>query len=214
MNAKSTLPWFHAGVMLVLIALFPVRADAQCYLNQGCRPVDNLTYTPNGTGQVYHGDGASNNGSGNWTTNYSDVNQCLSCHYGTDTMPYLQTAHKNTLRKMAPGALWAGPDLALYSPTDDYYGSGSGYDWTNGLITSRLVRSARNAGAEWTSRHRSGMQVSVLHPTQCTRAGPVHTCPADPTSWRRSQSFLYLCRMDELRRQHQPGCDSSEYGFR
>ena len=135
MNAKSTLPWFHAGVMLVLIALFPVRADAQCYLNQGCRPVDNLTYTPNGTGQVYHGDGASNNGSGNWTTKYSDVNQCLSCHYGTDTMPYLQTAHKNTLRKMAPGALWAGPDLALYSPTDDYYGSGSGYDWTNGLIT-------------------------------------------------------------------------------
>ena len=47
---------------------------------------------------------------------------CLSCHYGTDTYPYLWTGHKNTLRKFAPGALWGGPDGTLYPTTDGYYG--------------------------------------------------------------------------------------------
>jgi len=116
------------------LALSPM-ASAQCYLGSGCKPVDNLNYQPNGTGQVYHGDGASNNGTGGWTTAYSDVNQCLSCHYGTDTYPYLMTSHRNTMRKIAPGTLWAGPDGINYPVNDPYYGSGSTYDWTNGLIT-------------------------------------------------------------------------------
>ena len=127
---------FLVFLFLPLIVLIPLHSFAQCYLNQGCKPVDNLTYTPNGNGgQVYHGDGASNNGGGGWTTNYADVNQCLACHYGTDTLPYLWTGHKNTLRKFAPGALWGGPDGTLYPTTDTYYGSGSSYDWTNGKIT-------------------------------------------------------------------------------
>ena len=106
---------------LVLAALLLAPASsAQCYLSQNCRPVDILTYAANGTGQVYHGDGASNNGIGGWTTACADVNQCLACHYGTDTLPYLQTGHKNILRKYAPGVLWGGPDSALYAIFDGF----------------------------------------------------------------------------------------------
>jgi len=135
MNVKRALPRVDVFVLLAVLALSSLNLYAQCYLSQGCKPVDDLTYIPSGTGQVYHGDGASNNGSG-WTTYYSDENQCLSCHYGTDTLPYLYTGHKNTLRKFAPGALWGGPDGSLYPATDSYYyGSGSTFDWTNGLVT-------------------------------------------------------------------------------
>ena len=121
--------------VLVTVLLLAPPSCAQCYLSQRCAPVDNLTYIPNGTGQVYHGDGASNNGVGGWTTAYADVNQCLACHYGTDTLPYLQTGHKNVLRKYAPGVLWGGPDNALYSILDEFYGSGTTYDWNNGQVT-------------------------------------------------------------------------------
>ena len=135
MNARAKVPWL-AVVSLVAVLITSLPGLAQCYLNQGCKPQDLLNYLPNpATSQVYHGDGASNNGGGGWTTNYSDVNQCLSCHYGTDTYPYLWTGHKNTLRKFAPGALWGGPDGTLYPTTDSYYGSGSTYDWNDGLIT-------------------------------------------------------------------------------
>jgi hypothetical protein len=134
MKAKSHVSWLTLSFLLAFLAVCPF-LHAQCYLSQGCKPQDYLNYIPNGTGQVYHGDGASNNGAGGWTTNYSDVNQCLSCHYGTDTLPYLMTSHKNVLRKFAPGALWGGPDGALYPATDDHYGSGSTYDWANGLVT-------------------------------------------------------------------------------
>jgi len=120
---------------LAFSAACPRNSNAQCSLGQGCGPVDDLTYQPNGTGQVYHGDGASNNGAGGWTTNYSDVNQCLSCHYGTDTLPYLKTGHKNTLRKFAPGVLWGGPDGAIYPTTDSHYASGSVFNWTSEQIT-------------------------------------------------------------------------------
>lgn len=135
MRARPNVPWFAILIVLAVSAVCPLTSHAQCYLNQGCKPVDNLTYQANGTGQIYHGDGASNNGSGGWTTNYADVNQCLSCHYGTDTLPYLQSSHKNVLRKFAPGAIWAGPDGTIYPTTDDHYGSGSTYDWKNGLVT-------------------------------------------------------------------------------
>ncbi len=135
MNTKRTLSSSVFLWLLTFSFLLPATSFAQCYLRNGCKPVDDLTYQPNGTGQVYHGDGASNNGAGGWTTYYTDVNQCLSCHYGTDTYPYLQTGHKNTLRKIAPGALWGGPDNSIYLTTDDYYGSGSLYNWTTGQIT-------------------------------------------------------------------------------
>ena len=121
-------------LVLAVLLLAPA-SFSQCYLSQNCRPVDNLTYTPNGTGQVYHGDGASNNGIGGWTTAFSDVNQCLSCHYGTDEISYLQTGHKNVLRKYAPGVLWGAPDGKLYSMLDAYYGSGSTFNWTTGQVT-------------------------------------------------------------------------------
>ena len=107
---------------------------AQCNLSQGCGPVDNLTGTPNGTGQVFQGDGASNNGNGGWTTSHAASNQCLSCHNGTDTNTYLMSGHKNTLRKLAPGVLWGGPDGAPYATTDSY-GSGSVYNWSADTIT-------------------------------------------------------------------------------
>ena len=135
MTARLNTPWLLALVFLALSVLCPTSSYAQCYLNEGCRPVDDLTYIQNQTGQVYHGDGASNDGVAGWTTYYADVNQCLSCHYGTDTLPYLMTGHKNTLRKFAPGVLWGGPDRFLYPSTDDHYGSGSVFDWTDGLIT-------------------------------------------------------------------------------
>ena len=127
-------------VVLAFSLVCPLNTYAQCYLSQGCVPLEDLMYRPNpATGQVYHGDGATNNGSGGWTTNYSDVNQCLSCHYGTDTMPYLMTGHRNTLRKLDPGitpnVLWGGPDGAIYLTTDDHYGSGSTYNWTNAQVT-------------------------------------------------------------------------------
>ncbi|MFZ0708215.1 MAG: chitobiase/beta-hexosaminidase C-terminal domain-containing protein [Candidatus Korobacteraceae bacterium] len=135
MNVRAKVPWpVVISLFVAVIAATPCLA--QCYLSQGCAPQDLLNYQPNpATSQVYHGDGASNNGGGGWTTNYSDVNQCLSCHYGTDTYPYLWTGHKNTLRKFAPGTLWGGPDGTLYPTTDGYYGSGSTYDWVNGLVT-------------------------------------------------------------------------------
>jgi len=132
MQAKSW--WMLLALFLVVGLSLP--SNAQCYLSQGCAPQDYLNYMPNpATGQVYHGDGASNNGAGGWTTNYSDVNQCLRCHYGSDNLPYLMTGHKNTLRKFAPNVLWGGPDGSLYSTADAYYGSGSTFDWKNGLVT-------------------------------------------------------------------------------
>ena len=136
MNSKATFSWFIWLAILIFAAVLPPLAPAQCYLSQGCKPQDYLNYLPNpATGQVYHGDGASTDGAGGWTTNYSDVNQCLSCHIGSDNLPYLKTGHKNTLRKFAPGVLWSGPDGSLYSTTDAYYGSGSTFDWKNGLVT-------------------------------------------------------------------------------
>lgn len=86
MKTRQFVSWSVAWIFLAVMNSF-----AQCYLSQGCKPVDFLNYQPNGTGQVYHGDGASNNGAGGWTTYYSDINQCLGCHYGTDTLPYLFT---------------------------------------------------------------------------------------------------------------------------
>jgi len=132
MTHKLTAASLFVALLLALSA--PI-SPGQCYLSQNCRPVDNLTYTPNGNDQVYHGDGASNDGLGGWTTYYADVNQCLSCHYGTDTLPYLKHGHKNTLRKYAPGVLWGGPDSSLYGVVDAFYGSGTMFDWTNGQAT-------------------------------------------------------------------------------
>lgn len=109
MSAKPYVSWSIAFIFSVFLVVCPLNSHAQCYLSRGCAPVDDLNYNSNGNGQVYHGDGASNNGAGGWTTTWSDVNQCLSCHYGTDTLPYLMTGHKNTLRKIAPGVLWVGP---------------------------------------------------------------------------------------------------------
>jgi len=129
-------------VFITLSLASSPKGYAQCYLSQGCKPVDYLNWESNGTGQVYRGDGASNNGSGGWTTAYVDTDQCLGCHYGTDTEPYLMSGHKNTMRKLAPGALWGGPDGASYLTTDDHYGSGSIYNWTNGTVTVGWCSSA------------------------------------------------------------------------
>jgi len=135
MIAKWNVSWALVIILLAFCTLIPQHSYAQCYLSQGCKPVDYLNYQTNGTGQVYHGDGASNDSAGGWTTLHSDVNQCLTCHYGTDTLPYLSTGHKNTLRKFAPGVLWGGPDGTPYLTTDDYYGSGSLYNWASGQVT-------------------------------------------------------------------------------
>ena len=126
---QAKVCWMFAFIFIALLIGISLTAYAQSYLSQGWAPQDYLNYMPNpATGQVYHGDGASNNGAGGWTTNYSDVNQCLSCHYGTDNLPYLMTGHKNTLRKFARNVLWGGQDGSLYSTTDPYYGSGSTFD--------------------------------------------------------------------------------------
>ncbi len=136
MKAKPNVSRLFVFILLAFAGAVSSNSYAQCYLNQGCKPQDDLTYQPNGvTAQVYHGDGASNNSAGGWTTFYSDEDQCLSCHYGTDTLPYLMTGHRNTLRKIAPGALWGGPDSAIYPTTDAHYGSGSVYNWTTQQLT-------------------------------------------------------------------------------
>lgn len=135
MKAQRKSLWRALFVALMVSAISPFPSHAQCYPSQGCYPVDYLNYIPNGTGQVFHGDGASNNPAGGWKTDYADVNQCLGCHYGTDTMPYLMTGHKNTMRKEAANVLWGGPDNASYSTNDDHYSSGSTFDWTQALVT-------------------------------------------------------------------------------
>ncbi len=136
MSAKARFSLVAALAVLAFLTVGSFTSYAQCYLDQGCAPVDFLNYQPNGNGgQVYHGDGASSNHAGGWTTNYSDENQCLSCHYGTNTLPYLWTGHRNTLRKVAPNVVWAGPDGSYYPTTDNYYyASGSTFDWTNGNV--------------------------------------------------------------------------------
>jgi predicted CXXCH cytochrome family protein len=135
MKAQFRFPIFAVLTFLALSAQFSRPIYAQCNLSQGCGPVDNLTSQPNGTGQVYQGDGASNNGSGGWTISHAGSNQCLSCHNGTDTNTYLMSGHKNTLRKLAPGVLWGGPDGVPYPTTDSYYGSGSTYNWSADTVT-------------------------------------------------------------------------------
>lgn len=120
---------------LVFSLMFSISLSAQCNLAQGCGPVDKLTSQPNGNGQVYLGDGASYDGRGGWTTTKAGPNQCLSCHNGSDVTSYLMSGHKNTLRKVAPNAIWAAPDGNTYLTTDDHYGSGSVYNWTNGMVT-------------------------------------------------------------------------------
>ncbi|HYU46815.1 MAG TPA: hypothetical protein VEK84_11655, partial [Terriglobales bacterium] len=79
MRTRSWLYTAYIGLALLLAC--PFSTYAQCNLSQGCKPADNLTLNPNGTGQVFVGDGASNNGAGGWTTAYAGSNQCLSCHY-------------------------------------------------------------------------------------------------------------------------------------
>lgn len=89
--------------------------------------------------QVYHGDGATNDGKGSWTTNSAKSDQCFNCHRaggaGTDVSAYLQTGHKNMLRKIVPVVLWSGADGQPYPATDDHYQSGSVYDWLAGKVT-------------------------------------------------------------------------------
>ncbi len=93
--------------------------------------------------QIYHGDGAANNGSGGWTTSKATPDQCLSCHQtggpAADMSSYLMTGHKNVLRKVTPGAPWLGADGTGYATTDStdnyIYGSGSVYNWATGKVT-------------------------------------------------------------------------------
>ena len=116
-----------------------------------------------GAQQIYHGDGARNNGSGGWTIGAAPSNgcvlchsihgaiaskPCLSCHRGvashigvaSDMTSYLMTGHKNVLRKVTPGMPWANADGSPLRTSDTHaagslYNSGSTFDWTNGLIT-------------------------------------------------------------------------------
>lgn len=89
--------------------------------------------------QIYHGDGVTNDGKGNWTTASAKNDQCLKCHQaggaGSDISVYLVTGHKNMLRKVVPGVLWNGADGQPYPTTDDHYQSGSIYDWIAGKVT-------------------------------------------------------------------------------
>ncbi len=89
--------------------------------------------------QAFHGDGATNNGSGGWAYDTAAPNQCLSCHRpggnATDMSSYLTSGHKNVLRKVTPGKPWAGADGTVYQTTDDFYGSGSTYDWSAGTVS-------------------------------------------------------------------------------
>jgi hypothetical protein len=90
--------------------------------------------------QVYHGDGATNNGSGGWSTTSAASDQCLNCHTKTsssnapDASSYLKTGHKNVLRKVTAGKPWAGADGTTYGTTDNRYQSGSTYDWNAGTV--------------------------------------------------------------------------------
>lgn len=98
-----------------------------------------LSSIPSYGQQVYHGDGASNNGSGSWSVSSATSDQCMNCHRAggaaTDMSSYLATGHKNMLRKVTPGKPWAGADGTIYPTTDDFYGSGSIYDWNAGTVT-------------------------------------------------------------------------------
>ncbi len=93
--------------------------------------------------QIYHGDGATNNGSGGWATSSSASDQCLNCHSGagaSDMSAYLSTGHKNVLRKVAPNKPWAFSDGTPLRTTDtpafgSLYNSGSTFDWLLGQIT-------------------------------------------------------------------------------
>jgi|GEM_PF-5747310 hypothetical protein len=82
MTAEAKIRFMGVFVLLVTMAALPDVSYAQRSLNQNCGPVDNLTYIPNNnaTGQVFHGDGASNNGAGGWSTLKADVNQCERCY--------------------------------------------------------------------------------------------------------------------------------------
>lgn len=89
--------------------------------------------------QIFHGDGATNNGSGGWSGTAPRSDQCLSCHRAEgapgDWTSYLMTGHKNVLRKVTPNKPWAGADGTLYPLTDDFYQSGSIFDWIGGTVT-------------------------------------------------------------------------------
>ncbi len=120
--------------LAVLLATAPV-VLAQCTLSEGCGPVDQLTSKANGTGQVYEGDGATNNSNGGWGYAFAGANQCLSCHNDSTISSYLTSGHKNTFRKLAPNVLWDGPDGAGYLTSDYHYGSGSTYNWTSQTVS-------------------------------------------------------------------------------
>jgi len=132
-DTKSPLSWAVVTSFLAFTLLCPFIAVAQCNLSQGCDPLDYYNYINSPTGQVFHGDGATNNGSGGWSTSNAADNQCLSCHYEKTT--YLMTGHKNTLRKTPTGIYWNGPDNAAYSLVDSHYGSGSTFNWNTAQVT-------------------------------------------------------------------------------
>jgi hypothetical protein len=88
--------------------------------------------------QSFYGDGATPSGTGRWSIGSAGIHQCLHCHkfggIATDEAGYLMTGHKNMLRKVSPGVPWAGADGTIYGTTDDFYGSGSIYNWTAGTV--------------------------------------------------------------------------------
>jgi hypothetical protein len=132
--AKSVL------IAAVAIPAIPVLAQSQTYV----------------AGQVFHGDAASfNPATGLYTATQNETTPtgCLSCHYSYGKANYLKTGHKNMLRKVVPGQVWARSDGTLFSSyftrdlppndpncgpgsfCDSLYGSGSLFDWAAGTVT-------------------------------------------------------------------------------
>jgi predicted CXXCH cytochrome family protein len=118
-------------------------------------------------GQTYRGDGAVNNTTvppGGWTTVSPSDSWCFNCHNGTserDKTGYLNTGHKNALRKIVtPAAALTGPDGNAY--TTDL--SGNAFNWTDntlaisGYCTNILYAdetSCSNNGGAWISGSKS-----------------------------------------------------------
>jgi hypothetical protein len=94
--------------------------------------------------QVFHGDGATNDGAGGWTAAGAAAGQCMYCHRSngpaSDQGAYLGTGHKNMLKKVTANKPWVNSDGSALRTSDtpeagSLYNSGSTFDWISGKIT-------------------------------------------------------------------------------
>jgi predicted CXXCH cytochrome family protein len=128
---------------------------------------------------------------------------CLECHNTVSQNntyaerwkePYLMTGHKNMLRKVTAGQIWAGPDGVNYETTG----------WANGTLNFGTATATATAGTiftdrpllyifgDWMAAAPAGLDVVVQMPTGAKyNGGSNYSCaPCHTTGWNNPSAGM------------------------